>query len=73
MADVQVESMVGGTTFHRRVIQSEIFAEPWSSTSLAKKAVLTHRPGQLRLDKAFSLIEGHPAGASKMKITTHAA
>src|SRR5208337_3414466 len=32
----------------------------WSSTSLAKKAVLAHRPGQLCLDKAFALIEGQP-------------
>jgi len=34
--------------------------ELWSSTSLAKIAALTHRTGNLCLDKAFDLIEGHP-------------
>ena len=29
--------------------------------NLAKNAVLTHRPGELRLDNAFTLIEGHQA------------
>jgi hypothetical protein len=29
---------------------------------LANNAVLAHRPGKLRLDKAFTLIEGHQAG-----------
>jgi hypothetical protein len=61
MADVQVESMVGGTTFRRKLIQREIFPELWSSTSLANQAVLTHRLEKLRLDKAFSLIEGQPS------------
>jgi len=28
---------------------------------LAKNAVLTHRPGKLCLDNAFTLIEGHQA------------
>ena len=34
--------------------------ELWSSTSLERKAVLTHRTGFLYLDKPFVLIEGHP-------------
>jgi hypothetical protein len=37
------------------------FLESWSSTSLAKKAVPRHCTGYFRLDRAFSLIEGHPA------------
>jgi uncharacterized protein YfbU (UPF0304 family) len=37
------------------------FPESWSSTSLAKKAVPRHGTGYFRLDRAFSLIEGHPA------------
>jgi hypothetical protein len=36
------------------------FPESWSSTSLANKAVLAHRPRYLCLDNAFALIEGHP-------------
>jgi hypothetical protein len=36
------------------------FPESWSSTSLAKKAVPRHCTGYFRLDRAFSLIEGHP-------------
>jgi hypothetical protein len=46
MADVQAESMVGGTIFHRNVICVR-FPEPWSSTSLAKQAVQKHRPGEV--------------------------
>ena len=37
--------------------------------NLARNAVLTHRPGELLLDNAFTLIEGHPhtvAGAPKL-------
>ena len=37
------------------------FPESWSSTSLANKAVLAHRPRYFCLDNAFALIEGHPA------------
>ena len=29
---------------------------------LASNAVLAHRPGEVRLDNAFTLIEGHRAG-----------
>jgi len=29
--------------------------------NLARNAVLTHRPGELRLDNAFTLIEAGPA------------
>jgi hypothetical protein len=31
------------------------------ANSATKPAVLTHRPGEVSLDNAFSLIEGHPA------------
>jgi len=34
------------------------FPESWSSTSLPKKAALSHHPEELCLDKAFALIEG---------------
>jgi len=34
--------------------------ELWSSNPLARRAVLSHRTGDLCLDKAFDLIEGHP-------------
>jgi hypothetical protein len=51
--------MVGGTIFHRRVIQREISRVLVLSLS-GKKAVLSHRPVQLCLDRAFALIEGHP-------------
>ena len=41
---------------------------------LAKHPVLAHRPGELCLDKAFALIEGHPgqlpvAGLSRADVT----
>ena len=36
------------------------FPEPWSSTSLAKNAVLTHCQEKFVLDRALTLIEGHP-------------
>src|SRR5438874_10402984 len=50
--------MVGGTT-PSRVIQVR-FPESCPQPSLAKQAVLTHRPGYFCLDNAFALIEGHP-------------
>jgi hypothetical protein len=31
------------------------------ANSAAKPAVFTHHPGEVSLDNAFSLIEGHPA------------
>ena len=37
------------------------FPEPWSSTSLAKTAVLYDRTGNFCLDTVFVLIEGHPS------------
>jgi hypothetical protein len=46
MADVQVESMVGGTIFHREVIQREISRVLVLNLS-GKKAVLRHCPGYL--------------------------
>jgi hypothetical protein len=45
MVAVQAESMVGGTQFHRGVIQGEISRVLVLNLSLAKQAVLTHRPG----------------------------
>jgi hypothetical protein len=59
MADVRAESMGGGTTFRRKMIQRE-FPEPWSSTSLAKQAVLGTAQDIFVLDSAFALIEAHP-------------
>src|SRR5207244_10783158 len=50
--------MVGGTT-PSRVIQVR-FPESCPQPSLAKQAVLTHRPGYFCLDNAFALIEGQP-------------
>jgi hypothetical protein len=37
------------------------FPESWSSTSLAKKRCLGTAQDKFALDRAFSLIEGHPA------------
>jgi len=51
--------MVGGTIFHRRVIQVR-FPESWSSTSLARKRCSKHRQEIFVLDNAFALIEGQP-------------
>src|SRR5438445_13435331 len=48
--------MVGGTT-PSRVIQVR-FPESCPQPSLAKQAVLTHRPGYFCLDNAFALIDG---------------
>ena len=45
MVDVVAESMVGGTmSFTGEMIQRSSPVS-WSSTLLAKQAVLTHRPG----------------------------
>jgi hypothetical protein len=46
MADVQVESMVGGTIFHREMIQREISRVLVLNLS-GKQAVLWHCPGYL--------------------------
>jgi hypothetical protein len=59
MVEVQAESMVGGTIFHREMICVR-FPESWSSTSLATKAVPGTAQGIFVLDTAFVLIEGHP-------------
>jgi hypothetical protein len=67
MADVSVESMVGGTRFHRSVIRMR-FPESWSSTSLAKKRCLCTAPDNYALDSAFALIEGHPTPAESFGI-----
>jgi len=52
--------MVGGA-IHRVVMQRESTGVSWSSTSLAIHPVPPHRTAELCLDKAFLLIEGHPA------------
>jgi hypothetical protein len=56
-------SMVGGASKEERSTEkgcSVNLPEPWSSTSLERQAVLTHRCGVVRLDNAFVLIEEHP-------------
>jgi hypothetical protein len=55
--------MVGGTDgeFHREVIQRDVPRAFGPSTSLAHITVLTHRKGEVCLDNAFAVIEGHPA------------
>ncbi len=47
MVEVQAVSMVGGTTSPPQGDSDVRFPESWSSTSLAKQVVLTHRPGYL--------------------------
>src|SRR5205823_7277719 len=51
--------MVGGTTPPQS--DSGEISRVGPQPSLAKQAVLTHRPGYFCLDNAFALIEGHPA------------
>ena len=53
------ESMVGGATARRVVMQREFLRALVLNLS-DDHAVLTHRPGELSLDKNFLLIEGHP-------------
>jgi len=60
MVEVRAVSMVGGTIFHREMIQREISRVLVLNLS-GKKAVPRHCSGHFRLDRAFSLIEGHPA------------
>ncbi len=60
--------MVGGTVFHREVIQCEISRV--LVLNLSGKASGAHAPpGQLRLDNAFALIEGHPAVAVRAALS----
>jgi hypothetical protein len=59
MVDVMAESMVGGTIFHRRVIQREISRVLVLILS-GKKRCQKHRQDIFVLDTAFALIEGHP-------------
>ena len=51
--------MVGGTIPPQS--DSGDFQSLGPQPSLAKQAVLTHRPGYFCLDSAFALIEGHQA------------
>ena len=53
--------MVGGMIFHRKVIQREISRVLVLNLSGQKKMRLQNRQGEVSLDKAFALIEGHPA------------
>jgi hypothetical protein len=59
MAEVEAESMVGGTIFHRWVIQREISRVLVLNLS-GKKRCQKHRQDIFVLDTAFTLIEGHP-------------
>ena len=43
-------------------------SELWSSNPLADHAVLTHRPGEVLLDNAFLLIEGHPFSVGELTL-----
>ncbi len=61
MVDVVAVSMVGGAQLPAVWRCSVNLPELWSSTPLADQAVQPHRPGYLRLDNAYVLIEGHPA------------
>jgi hypothetical protein len=51
--------MVGGTIFHRWVIQREISRALVLNLS-GEKSGARHCTGYFCLDRAFSLIEGHP-------------
>ena len=52
--------MVGGTIFHREVIQREISRVLVLNLSGETKRCLKHRQDKFVLDTAFALIEGHP-------------
>src|SRR5271157_1866650 len=45
--------------FHREMIRRE-FSSVLGPQPSGEPAVLTHRPGEVSLDNAFALIEGHP-------------
>ena len=60
-------SMVGGASNTHRVVMQRESTGVWSSTPLADYAVLAHRTDEVRLDKAFPLIEGHPAPGAGRK------
>jgi hypothetical protein len=59
MADVGAESMVGGTTFHREVIEREISRALVLNLSGNTTVLKTPRE-KFVLDRVFALIEGHP-------------
>jgi hypothetical protein len=61
MAEVRSNRWLVERWFHREMIRREFSSVPWSSTTLVEEAVLTHRLGELSLDNAFALIEGHSA------------
>src|SRR5664280_3599775 len=54
--------LVERSRFHCKLINREISCVLLLSlaNSATKPAVLTHRAGEVSLDNAFSLIEGHP-------------
>ncbi len=60
MVAVVAESMVGGTIFHREMIQREISRVLVLNLS-GEKAVPRTAPDNYALDRAFALIDGHPA------------
>jgi hypothetical protein len=61
MVDVRAESMVGGTIFHRQVIQREISRALVLNLLWQSKRCSGTAQDKFALDRAFSLIEGHPS------------
>jgi hypothetical protein len=61
MVDVGAESMVGGTIFHRQVIQREISRALVLNLLWQSKRCSGTAQDKFALDTAFSLIEGHPS------------
>ena len=60
MVDIRSESMVGGTSFHRKVIHSEISSVFVLNLSRRTKRCSRTAQDNYALDNAFALIEGHP-------------
>ena len=60
MVAVQAESMVGGTIFHRWVIQREISRVLVLKPLWQQQRCSKHRQEIFVLDSPFALIEGHP-------------
>jgi len=60
MADGWVESMVGGTIFHREMIQREISRVLVLNLSGQQRSCFGTAQDIFVLDSTFALIEGHP-------------
>ena len=54
------ESMVGGAMGSTENVDAAMNLTLWSSHQPTKEAALAHRPGVVRLDRDFVLIEGRP-------------